>query len=47
MTDIPIFQINGIPSWIRDLIFKYQNTMYSLSNVFWVAFLPGHARHLT
>jgi hypothetical protein len=43
MTDRYIFQINRIP----DLIFKYQNTMYALSNVFWVAFLPGQARHLT
>jgi hypothetical protein len=41
-----IFQINGIPTWIPDLIFKYQNTMYGLSNVFWVALLPGQARHL-
>jgi hypothetical protein len=38
-----IFQINGIPTWIPDLIFKYQNTMYGLSNVFWVALLPGQA----
>jgi hypothetical protein len=41
-----IFQINGIPTWIPDLIFKYQNTMYALENVFWVAFLLGQARHL-
>jgi hypothetical protein len=42
-----IFQINRIPTWVPDLIFKYQNTMYALSNVFLVAFLPGQARHLT
>jgi hypothetical protein len=24
------FQTNRIPSWIRDLIFKYQNTMNAL-----------------
>jgi hypothetical protein len=41
------FQTNSLPTWILDLIFKYQNTMYALSNVFWVAFLPGQSRHLT
>jgi hypothetical protein len=41
-----IFQINKMSTWIYDLIFKYQNTMYALSNVFWVAFLPSQARHL-
>jgi hypothetical protein len=25
-----IFQINRIPTWIPDLIFKYQNTMNAL-----------------
>jgi hypothetical protein len=37
------FQINRIPTWIPDLIFKYQNTMNALYSVFWVAFLPGQA----
>jgi hypothetical protein len=36
------FQTNRIPTWISDLIFKYQNTMNALQNVFWVAFLPRH-----
>jgi hypothetical protein len=40
----PVFRI---PTWIPDLIFKYQDTMNTLENVFWVAFLPGQARHLT
>jgi hypothetical protein len=44
MTDI--FQINRIPTWISDLIFKNQNTMNALLSVFWVAFLPSQARHL-
>jgi hypothetical protein len=41
------FQTNRIPSWTADLIFKYQNTMNALLNVFWVVFLPGQAHHLT
>jgi hypothetical protein len=39
-----IFNINRLPTWIPNLIFKYQNAMYALSNVFWVAFLPDQAR---
>jgi hypothetical protein len=42
-----IFQINRIPAWIPNLIFKYQNTMNALYNVFWVTFLPGRTLHLT
>jgi hypothetical protein len=41
------FQINRIPTSIHDLIFKYQDTMNALESVFWVAFVPGQARHLT
>jgi hypothetical protein len=39
--------MNKVPTWIPDLIFKYQNTMNALSSVFWVVFLPGQYRHLT
>jgi hypothetical protein len=46
-SDISFKLHNRIPIWIPDLIFKYRNTMYALSNVFWVAFLPGQIRHLT
>jgi hypothetical protein len=28
MTDIPTFQTNRIPTWIPDLIFKYQLRVY-------------------
>jgi hypothetical protein len=37
------FQINRVPTWIPDFILK--NTMNALLSVFWVAFLPGQARH--
>jgi hypothetical protein len=30
MTDIPTIQTNRTPTWIPDLIFKYQNTMNAL-----------------
>jgi uncharacterized protein (DUF486 family) len=43
MTDRYIFQINRIP----DLIFKYQNTMYALSNVFWVFTWSGSSSYMT
>jgi hypothetical protein len=30
MTDMYTFQTNRIPTWIPDLIFKYQNTINAL-----------------
>jgi hypothetical protein len=42
--DISTFQTNKIPTWIPDLIFKYQNTMNASLSVFWVAFLRGQTR---
>jgi hypothetical protein len=46
MTDRP-FKSIGIPTRIPDLIFKYQTKCFVKNlSVFWVAFLPGQARHL-